>query len=151
VSRFARLIVFAIVAILACTFAACAALKDAAKLLPTIDTAVSDAALILDQIDRYVGVYFAARPNPALEKKVVDALAKARAALIIAERVAAGGAALDQKKTNEAFADFADAFKELKSLVDSLGTEPVPVGHELPPAPAKPDIPDPLALQLKGQ
>lgn len=122
--------------------------------LPQVISAVTDGIMLLDQIERYVESYFAAKPNPELQEKVVKAIGKARNALIAANRTAKGAQKLDQQKVDEAFADFGVAYSELAALLDGVkipGLRVARPGAALSAAPGELVLPEPMALKLKLQ
>lgn len=120
----------------------CAAVVSA---LPKIVSIVSDASLIVDAIQSFTAAEFKSHPNADLEKKVDQAIAKARLALAAANRIASGSENLSQAQINEAFAEFRSAYQDLTSLVGPLG---VSTGSGLKAAPGTLIVPEPLALKL---
>lgn len=122
-----------------------------ASVLPDVIAAVTDGVLILDQIEDFVRRYFAANPNPEKEKALAKALAKARGALIAAQRASKGAEKLDQQKVDEAFADFRVAYQELRALVDGVPGFRVqkPGEPKLTAGPGELVVPEPEALTLK--
>lgn len=121
----------------------CAAVVSA---LPAVVAAVTDAALVVDSIERFVTRYFVAKPDPARQKDVEAALARARAALDVALRVAQGAEKLDQQQVDAAFAEFRLAYEELLVLVKPLG---VSSGEALRATPGGLAVPEPMALKLR--
>lgn len=95
----------------------CAAIMAA---LPTIIAAVTDAVIVLDQIEAWIRRYFAAHPNPEKEEQVAKAIGKTRNALNAANRTCAGVEKLDQVQVDAAFADFKVAYQELTALCAGL-------------------------------
>lgn len=115
--------------------------------LPTVIAAVTDAVMILDGIQNFVDKYFAAKPNPALEEKVGDAMQKTRAALNVALRSAQGAQDLDQAKVDDAFKNFRAAYQELMVILGPLGV--ASAGNTLMAVPGGLQVPEPMALTLK--
>jgi hypothetical protein len=133
-------------AFLALPTTGCAAV---ASLLPTVIAAVTDAALILDQIEDYMHRYFAANPNPEKEKQVFRALGKCRGTLIVAQRTSQGAHELDQQKVDAAFTDFKAAYTELTALLDGVPGLRVQRPGDGPMLAAGPDqliLPPPIAM-----
>lgn len=121
------------------------------SLLPTVIAFVTDAVLILDQIEDFVRRYFAVAPNPEKEKAIAAALGRCRSALIVAQRTAKGTQELDQQKVDAAFADFKVAYQQLAALLDGIPGLRVQRSGEAPLA-ATPDtfvVPAPEALTPK--
>lgn len=116
--------------------------------LPAVIAAVTDAVLILDQIEDFVRRYFAANPSPEREKAVFAALGRCRSALVVAQRSAKGVQELDQQQMDAAFADFKVAYQQLTALLDGIPGLRVQRTGE-PPLAAGPDqliVPAPEAL-----
>lgn len=122
-----------------------------APFLPTVIAAVTDGALVVDTIDRFVDRYFESRPNPDLQKKIDIATARVRSALDAALRIASGAQHLNQAKVDEAFAEFRLAYQDLLALVGPLGVM-TDRGGKLQ---ARPGggllVPEPMALTLRVQ
>jgi len=114
--------------------------------LPAVISAVVDGALVLDTIASFIRRYFAERPNPDALAKVEIAIARARAALDAALRIAQGAQKLDQAKIDEAFADFRVAYQELLILVQPFG---ISSGDKMAATPGGLQVPAPLAITLK--
>lgn len=129
----------------------CNALGPIISALPEIIAVVTDATLILDQIEAFVRRFFAARPDPDKEQAVARALGRARAALVAAQRTAKGAQNLDQQKIDEAFADFKVAYRELRGLVDGIpGLRVARAGEPtLSATPGELVVPEPEALTFK--
>lgn len=128
----------------------CAAVLAA---LPTVIAAVTDAMMILDQIEVWVNAYFAAHPDKEKQERVVQALGKTRNALVAANRTCSGAEKLDQAKVDDAFADFKVAYAELVALCGGLpggGFKVAKKGEPLLAAtPGGLTVPEPQALTLK--
>lgn len=92
-----------------------------ASTLPKVMSVVSDAALIVEQIDSFSAAVFKAVPNADLEKKVEQAINIARKALATANRTASGAENLSQSQLAAAFDDFRIAYQNLLALVGPLG------------------------------
>jgi hypothetical protein len=122
--------------------------------LPKVIAVVTDASLILDQINTFVNGVFAAadaagKPETDLQKKFNEAITKARSALAAANRTAAGAENLSQSQIAEAFADFRAAYQDLLALVGPLGVS-TGNGNGDKAASSGPSlqVPEPLALTL---
>jgi hypothetical protein len=143
-----RLLVASLLALLAVGTSTCGAIVSA---LPTVIAAVTDAVLILDQIEDFARAFFLAHPNADKEKAVARAVGKARAALITAQRAAKGAEKLDQARVDDAFADFRVAYQELRAVLDGVPGLRVqrPGGPRLAAGPGELVVPEPEALTLK--
>jgi hypothetical protein len=138
---------FLLTALLAFNVPACAAVVTT---LPAIIAAVVDGALVLDTIASFIRRYFAAHPDPSNQDKLLKveiAIARARAALDAALRIAQGAEKLNQAKIDEAFADFRMAYQELLILVQPFGISSG--GDKLAATPGGLKVPEPMALTLK--
>jgi hypothetical protein len=113
--------------------------------LPKVIAVVTDASLILNQIDSFVNGVFTVKPDAELQKKYAQAMEVARKALAAANRIAAGSEHLTQQQVAEAFADFRVAYQDLLALVGPLG---VSTGNGDKAAPGMLNVPEPLALKL---
>lgn len=122
----------------------CAAI---ASMLPTVLEAVTDAAQILDAIEKFVAGYFVAHPDPEAQAKANKALAKARGALNVALRATHGVDNLTQEKVDDAFSEFKLAYQELLGIVGPLGVHPQ--GDRMQATPGGLAVPTPLALGSK--
>lgn len=121
--------------------------------LPKVISIVSDAALIVDQIDSFASAIFKVKPDADLEKKVSEAIILARKALAFANRTAAGAENLSQAQLVAAFDDFRIAYQDLLALVGPLGvTTGGGAGASGSDAGtlgvARLQVPEPLALRL---
>lgn len=85
--------------------------------LPKIVNVVSDAILILEQIQQHVDLQFAATPNADLQSKVNQALSKARSALNAVTQAANGAQEADDGNLVAAFDAFRQAYAELLVIV----------------------------------
>lgn len=99
----------------------CAAIAAA---LPEVVAVVTRAIIALDGVERFVETQFAHNPDPELQKRVDKALAKARAALSVAQSVAEGAQHADNARDAEAWDAFQRAYEELLLLVGPLGVRP---------------------------
>lgn len=88
--------------------------------LPTVVSAVVDAITVLNQIEAWANVYFAAHPDKDKQKAVAQAIGKARSALNAANRTCRGTQELNQAQVDAAFADFKVAYQELSALCGGL-------------------------------
>lgn len=109
--------------VLACSLCltGCAAI---AAVLPDVIAAVLDGMQIIDVIEQFVARYFQSHPDPVAQKKVDDAILKARTALNVALRSAQGAKNLDDAQIDKAFEDFKQAYLELMALVRPYGVTP---------------------------
>lgn len=133
--------------VLACILAlaapGCAAVM---AVLPAVVSIVTDAMLILDQIEDHVRLFFKSRPDAETEAKVQAAVSRARAALVALNRTAQGVEAADDQRLAEAFAAFREAYEALLEVVAPFGVQTQPGGFAI----AQPGVlyvPQPLALQ----
>src|SRR5688500_16867770 len=145
-----RYLVAPLLAFLVMTAPGCAAVVSA---LPSVIAAVTDAMLILDQIEDFVRRYFAANPDPAREKKFDVAMTRCRSALVAAQRTAKGAEKLDQQKVDEAFAEFKVAYRELAALCATIPGLRVQKPGEKPltARPGELAVPAPEALTIKAE
>ena len=114
-----------------------------AAYLPTVIAAVQDGALVVDTIERFADRYFAAKPNPELQKKADQAIARTRSALDAALRTASGAQDLNDAKVDEAFAEFRRAYTDMVALLGPLGLS---TGEGLRASPGGLTVPTPLAM-----
>ena len=126
------------------TTAGCAAL---AAVLPDIVAALVDGGQILATIESFMASYFANHPDPVAQAKVADAILKARTALNLATRAAQGTNDANDKKLDQAFADFEAAYVELLKLVAPYGVKPARPGGNLSAAPGELVVPEPLSFR----
>ena len=133
---------------LVCCFVAAPSCATIAPFLPTVIAAVTDGALVVDTIDRFVDRYFETRPNPDLQKKIDVATARVRSALDAALRIASGAQHLNQAKVDEAFAEFRLAYQDLLALVGPLGVTTSNAG-QLRATPGGLMVPEPMAMRLR--
>jgi hypothetical protein len=124
------------------TVGSCAAVVAS---LPKVIAVVTDASLILNQIDSFVNGVFAVKPDAELQKKYAVVMAATRKALAAANRIATGSQDLTQSQINDAFAEFRAAYQDLLALVGPLG---VTTGNGDKAAPGTLQVPEPLALSL---
>ena len=100
---------------------ACAVLTSCHALLaalPEIIAVVTDAMLVLDQIQAFVDRYFKGAPNPPNEATVRDAMARARAALQLVNRAALAAEDIEQKDYDAAIKEFEQAYNDLLIVVN---------------------------------
>lgn len=146
-TRTARIVmVLALIGGGGCTPGAAVALSS---FLSTVITVVEDGGQILSSIESFTRGYFAVKPNPDLEKKITDSIARARLALDAALRASQGGRVLTQGEIDTAFSDFRQAYADLLDLARQIGV------HEgtgaLRAAPGELVVPTPLALTVKAK
>jgi len=117
-------------------------------ILATVLTVVTDAALIVDQVQDFIDIYFDGKPDPALQAKITAVIAKCQVALDMATRAARGGQALNGKDVAAALAEFQAAFADLMELVGPLGVK-VAGTAGIEGAPVRLLIARPLALGVE--
>jgi hypothetical protein len=141
-----------IIRTLCLTLALCLALPACAAVLAYLPTAlavISDAVLVLQQIEAFARGYFAAHPDPVTQAKIDAALLRARSALDAATRLANGAQALDAKQFAAALADFRAAYDDLLVLVGPIGVHHAVEGLDLGTGYGGDLIvPEPLALRV---
>lgn len=113
--------------------------------LPTVVAVATDALLVVDQIKAFVDGVFVIKPDPDLQKRVDQAIARTKTALDAAIRIASGADKLTKEQAAEAFADFRVAYQDLIALVAPLG---VSTGETLRATPGGLTVPTPLAIKL---
>lgn len=139
----ATVLLFATISVVA---PACATLS---AVLPDVIAAVVDGGQILDTIEGFVANYFATHPDAAAEKKVSEALARARLALNVALRTAQGAKNVDDRQVDAAFENFKAAYLDLLALVKPFGVSSSP-NAALKAAPGHLDVPEPLAFRPRS-
>jgi hypothetical protein len=140
-----KLVLALLVALAAAPVSGCAAIVSN---LPAVIAAVTDGMMVVDAIEAFVRRFFAASPNPDLQRKVDVAVSKTRSALSAALRISDGAQKLDQAQVDAAFADFKTAYLELVALVAPLGVQQQ--GDTLRATPGGGlVVPEPLALRLR--
>ncbi len=90
---------------------------------------VSEASLWIDTIESFADQLFARDPNAELQRKVDDALIRARAAAAMLDKAAHGAQDLTDKDLAAAFAEFRSAYDSLLVLVQPLGVQAKPLGE----------------------
>lgn len=121
------------------------------QLLPKVIATVTDAQMILDEIEDFVDAVFTARPDPKLQSSVDQALDRCRVALNVALRSANGAKNLNEDQVEEAFKNFQKAYRNLLVLVEPLGVVQVDSGDKLSASPNQLTVPPPLALDPLGR
>lgn len=120
-----------------------------AALLPEVITKVTDAMLIISQVEAVADDFFATFPDPEKAKLVDAAIRKTRTALNVALRAAKGAGDLTEDEVDAAFENFAVAYRELISLCSTYGV-PIREGDPSDPkfaaTPGVQVVPEPLAL-----
>jgi hypothetical protein len=124
---------------------ACAPIMAA---LPTVIAAVTDAVVILDQIEAFVDAYFARNPDPPKQALAAKAIAKTRASLNTALRTSRGTEELNQERVDQAFAEFRAAYQDLLVVVGPLGVRPPGALTAAPASGEVLEVPEPEALHL---
>lgn len=127
----------------------CAALQPVVSSLPTALAYIQDAQLILTGLEQFYQAYFAAKPNPDLQTKVVKADVEARAALDAALRVVTAAQELDQQKIDEAFADFRTAYIDLVGILGPLGVRRAAPSARMGASDTGFLVPDPLVINKR--
>lgn len=118
------------------------------KFLPKVIATVTDAQLILDEIEDYCDAFFSVKPNPQVQRGVDQALDQCRVALSVALRTTTGAENLSEEQLAEAFKDFQAAYRDLLVLVEPLGVKQSTTGNQLSVSPDQLVVPPPLALGL---
>jgi hypothetical protein len=90
------------------------------EVLPKIVSVVTDAILVLDQVEAFAANHFVANPNPEKERAVAMAIGKCRNALGAAQRALKGSEDLGQEQVDNAFAHFRGAWAELSALLTGV-------------------------------
>lgn len=86
-------------------------------------TIVTDAIIILDQIERYVDIYFEKHEvkDPNLKPTLDSLIARCRSAIDLVARLAYAGRAWDSDDITTALKEFEAAFIDLMALIEPLG------------------------------
>lgn len=125
----------------------CAALTNA---LPVIDSALSDASLVLKGIETTFDAYQTAHPvAPETRAEYDKLLASAYQDLRVGERAVADLKDVDQGQYDAAFKDFAADFATLTAYLKSKGITPVGSGLVGASASGGDDFPVPRIIGLK--
>jgi len=122
----------------------CATLID---FLPKVVATVTDAVLIIDEIERFVDAFFSVKPDPVLQAKVDVAISVTRQALGVALRTTDGAEHLSKQEADAAFDQFRKAYAELLILLKPLGIVSAGRNDLLAALPGKLIVPEPLALR----
>lgn len=120
------------------------------QLLPKVIATITDAQMILDEIEDYVDAFFVAKPDPKLQRSVDAAMDRCRVALNVALRTTSGAKELSEKDVAEAFKNFQKAYRNLLVLVEPLGVTQGEPGDKLAATPIGLTVPPPLALEPPG-
>lgn len=115
-------------------------------LLPKVVAVATDAILIIDQIQRFVDRWFAARPDPERQKEVQKALDRSKVALDLALRISQSAEKVRDRQVAAAMAEFRKAYADLLSMVEPLGVRQVGRGEGLSAPPTALLVPCPLAF-----
>ena len=146
-AAFLTAIVFTPIAALPLMTGGCAALVTA---LPFVLEGITDAMLILDQVQSFVSLYFAQhKDQQALYEKIVKVIDKVRSSMIVAERTAKAAKDLSDKDVQAALKDFSDAWTELMAIVNPIGVSTALPGEAPHAAPGKLVVPQPAIFQLR--
>jgi len=89
--------------------------------LPAVVAYVQDAELIVTTIADFEKVYFAQKPNPALQAKIEVGIARVRSAADIVARLASAGQEANMAQIDAAFADLKVAYVDLLQLAGPIG------------------------------
>lgn len=123
--------------------------------LPSVIGGIGDAALIVQQIEGFVGSFYRQHPNPAQQAEIDTSLATVRDALIVAERALAGTVDISSKDVTAAFVNFSTAYAALMKLVGAIGVQTapaaVPTGLQAVAGGPKLFVPEPRLLRLTAQ
>jgi len=103
--------------VLAGSLCGCAALAAA---LPIITKYVTDAALILSQVESAVDAWYATNPNPPQQAQFKERLAGCRVLLSAALHATDGADDLGDKRVDEAFEKFKTSYAELADFCRSI-------------------------------
>lgn len=117
--------------------------------LPKVVSIVTDALLIIDQIQSHVDLYFRARPDADAQEKANAAIGKARAALNALNRTAQGVEAADDQRLAEAFDAFREAYAELLKVVAPFGVATANAGAFQVATAGTLYVPAPLAMRFE--
>lgn len=115
-------------------------------IIATVISVITDAALIVDQVQDFVDTYFDGKPDPVVQAKVTAIIGKCKTALIMMDRAAKGGQDLNSKDVVAAMKDFQEAFAELMILVEPLGVKIKGEPNRLSSVPTRLTIMRPLAM-----
>lgn len=119
----------------------CAALLSS---LPAISAVVTDAMSVLEVIDAGARDWFRSHPDLGqVQQAYLDAYAKAVNALNAANHVLAGATHITQEQFDAAFAEFRQAFAELRNVLELNG---ILQGNTLMVGQTPVAIPEPAAL-----
>lgn len=143
-----RLLMNTMLGMLFASLLGCATLMT---LLPKVIATITDAQMILDEIENFVDAFFAVQPDPPLQNKVTQALDNCRTSLNIALRTTTGAKDLTERDVEAAFKEFQKAYAELLVLVQPLGVVQGDTGDKLSIGPKQLVVPPPLALKPTGK
>lgn len=115
-------------------------------IIATVISVITDAALIVDQVQGFVDTYFDGKPDPVVQSKVTAIIGKCKTALIMMDRAAKGGQDLNSKDVVAAMKDFQEAFAQLMILVEPLGVKIAGEPAKLGDVPTRLTIMRPLAM-----
>ncbi len=115
--------------------------------LEKVVAVVQDATLILDQVESFVGTYFKAHPAPDKERQAIDAIQRARAALVATQRAADGFGAVVEGAYLASLADFREAYEAMLKALE--GVPGFAVGEGLRSGPDGLVVPPPRALSVE--
>jgi hypothetical protein len=119
--------------------------------LPKVIATVTDAQMILDEIEDFVDTFFAVKPDPKLQRNVDQALDRCRVALNVALRTASGAEDLNEQQVEAAFDNFQKAYRNLLVLIEPLGVVQGEPGDKLSATATGLIVPPPLALDPLGK
>ena len=101
--------------------AGCAPLLSA---LPAVTSAVVEVGNIVDVIASWVALFFKTHPDPALEARIAEVVARARSAMNVVLRLGDSAKQVDDARVTEAFDDLETAYRELLDLTRPIGVRP---------------------------
>lgn len=116
--------------------------------LPIVISAVVEAGMVLDSIERFVDHFFVAVPDTDREQKVRDALEKARIALNVALRTTQGVEELSREDVIKAFKAFQEAYEQLLVLVEPMGVKQISADKKMSVSSDQLLVPKPLAMEI---
>lgn len=122
-----------ILPLLACMFlsaapcAGCAG-QSAATVLSEAENGVTAAGITLQIVSDAAASYFAANPNPKLQKEVFAAIADTSNLLQAAEEAMSGAKSIEDGDVQAALASFSTSFTSLMQLVSQIGIQTAPAG-----------------------
>lgn len=130
--------------VLAITVPGCAAWQKVEPVLNDVQTAVTDAAAILDAIRSVVNVFFLAKPMPEVQAKIEKVLGDTELGLSAAARALKGVQDASQEQLDAAWKDFRASYAELLTLLRDVGI--VSTDGKMATRRGMVSLPEPLAM-----